>query len=290
MDQIIRCSGVPEHFNFPWKLLIESKEFQKEGIKLEWVDNPQGTGSLCQEMKEGHIDIAILLLEGAIKNIHEGLPSKIFTTYVESPLIWGVHAASASSLSRETLIKPSFAISRPTSGSHLMAYLFAKNNGLEINESSFEIVNNLKGAIESLPKNENQLFLWEKYTTKPLVDNGIFKKIDECPTPWPAFVVVVSNELLKTSGKLVHDIISKVMEQGQIIKNNSNSAQLISKRYGIKEEDTNLWLKEVKWAKTIYNDTKMIDEVANTLLELGVLESKPSVLNLIATKEMNIVI
>ena len=27
--------------------------------------------------------------------------------------------------------------------------------------------------------------------TKPLVDNGIFRRIADCPTPWPCFVIAV---------------------------------------------------------------------------------------------------
>lgn len=283
MNKIIRCSGVPEHFNLPWKLLIESNELHEKGIHLEWIDNPEGTGSLCQEIKAGNIDIAVLLLEGAIKNIHEGLPAKIFSTYVESPLIWGVHTASESPLTRETVSNPSFAISRPTSGSHLMAYLYARNNALEIKDNSFEIVHNLEGAKEALPKNENQLFLWEKYTTKPLVDSGIFKRIDVCPTPWPAFVIVVENNILKESREIIEDIVSRVLIQAQLIKNRIDAPQLISNRYGIEQEDAEQWLKEVHWAKTIYTNNKTINIVADMLLELGVLYKKPVVSNLVFT-------
>ena len=33
--------------------------------------------------------------------------------------------------------------------------------------------------------------------TKPLVDNGTFRRIADCPTPWPCFVIAVRNEVLK---------------------------------------------------------------------------------------------
>lgn len=285
MDKIIRCSGVPEHFNLPWKLLIEGKELQQEGLYLEWIDNPEGTGSLCQEIKAGNIDIAVLLLEGAIKNIHEGLPATIFSTYVESPLTWGVHTTSKSPLTKETLSNPSFAISRPTSGSHLMAYLYARNNALEIKKDSFEIVNNLEGAKVALPKNKNQLFLWEKYTTKPLVDSGIFNRIDVCPTPWPAFVIVVKNDVLEKSRKIIEAIVSNVLMQAQLIKKRADASLLISNRYGIEQEDAAQWLKEVKWAKTIYNDHETINIVTEMLLELGILDKTPIKSNLVSTSQ-----
>ncbi|MFD1553982.1 ABC transporter substrate-binding protein [Putridiphycobacter roseus] len=281
MINTIRCSGVPEHFNLPWKLMIEEGRLKEEGIDLDWIDNPSGTGSLCQELKEGNIDIAILLLEGAIKNIHEGLPAKIVSTYVESPLIWGVHTGVNSSLTKENLLDPSFAISRPTSGSHLMAHVYARDNNVTITENSFDIINDLNGAIKSLKQNDNQLFLWEKYTTKPLVDTGVFNRIDVCPTPWPAFVVVVQKDFLEKNKELVNHITSKVLEQAQVIKNKTDASELIASRYGLKQEDAQQWLTEIQWAETVHNDIKSIELASDTLLELGVIEEKPIASNLI---------
>ncbi len=258
MINTIRCSGVPEHFNLPWRLLIEEGKLKEEGINLEWINNPSETGSLCQELKEGNIDIAILLLEGAIKNIHEGLPAKIVSTYVESPLIWGVHTDINSSLTKEKLSDPSFAISRHTSGSHLMAHVYARDNNVAITDNSFEVINDLKGAVDSLKQNDNQLFLWEKYTTKPLVDSDIFNRIDVCPTPWPSFVIVVQKKILEKNKDAVNRIVSKVLEQAQIVKNSEDTSELISKRYGLKQEDAQQWLNEIQWAETVHNDIKSI--------------------------------
>jgi hypothetical protein len=33
--------------------------------------------------------------------------------------------------------------------------------------------------------------------TKPLVDKGIFRRIGDCPTPWPCFVIAVRDEILE---------------------------------------------------------------------------------------------
>jgi ABC-type nitrate/sulfonate/bicarbonate transport system substrate-binding protein len=266
---------VPEHFNLPWKLLIESNTLNKDGITIEWVDNPSGTGAICNELKEGKIDVAVLLLEGAIKNIHEGMQAKIVTTYVDSPLIWGVHSAAKSDLTKENLINPSFAISRPTSGSHLMAFLYAKHNNLPLSNESFNVINDLEGAKKVLPKNMNQLFLWEKYTTKPIVDIGTFNRIDICPTPWPAFVIVVSKEALKNNRNNIEHLITKVQEEAQKLKSQENAHELIAKRYHIKPEDAKLWLNDVEWANTINIEDTIIDETVETLLDIGILKSKP---------------
>ena len=65
----IRIAGVPEHFNLPWHLCVEGGEFEAEGIDLQWTDVPEGTGKLCQMLREGETDMAIILTEGIIKDI-----------------------------------------------------------------------------------------------------------------------------------------------------------------------------------------------------------------------------
>ena len=36
--------------------------------------------------------------------------------------------------------------------------------------------------------------MWEKFTTKPLVDTNTFRHIGDCPSPWPCFVIAVREE------------------------------------------------------------------------------------------------
>jgi hypothetical protein len=41
--------------------------------------------------------------------------------------------------------------------------------------------------------------MWERFMTKPLVDKGIFRRIADCPTPWPCFVIAVRDEVLENN-------------------------------------------------------------------------------------------
>ena len=41
MEQI-RITGVPEHFNFPWQLLVKEQPFLKDGVNLVWEDESRG--------------------------------------------------------------------------------------------------------------------------------------------------------------------------------------------------------------------------------------------------------
>lgn len=73
----IKIAGVPEHFNLPWHLAIEEKVFDKQNINLQWTDVPEGTGKMCQMLRSGETDIAVILTEGIVKDINAGNPSKI---------------------------------------------------------------------------------------------------------------------------------------------------------------------------------------------------------------------
>ena len=54
----IRVGGVPEHFNLPWHLAMENKDFEEQGIKLTWRDFPDGTGAMCRALRDNEIDVS----------------------------------------------------------------------------------------------------------------------------------------------------------------------------------------------------------------------------------------
>ena len=194
----LKVGGVPEHFNYPWYLTLKNKEYAKHNINLRWQDFPGGTGQMCKALRNGEVDIAIVLTEGIIKDIADGNPSKIVQTFVKSPLIWGIHVGAKSKFNKiEDLENATIAISRFGSGSHLMAIVNAHNQGWNIEKLKFKVIGNLQGGIDALTNGEADYFMWEHFTTKPLVDSGIFRRIDDCPTPWPCFVIAVRNEVLE---------------------------------------------------------------------------------------------
>lgn len=82
MKQKISCAGVAEHFNFPWKRALENAEFERAGIDLHWQDSTGGTGAMCQQLRNGDIDLAVILTEGITADILNGNPSKIVSSYV----------------------------------------------------------------------------------------------------------------------------------------------------------------------------------------------------------------
>jgi len=255
----IRIGGVPEHFNLPWHLTLENNEYANEGINLIWKDFYGGTGEMCKALREESIDIAIILTEGIIKDIISGNPSKIIQTYVESPLIWGVHVAHHSKYNSIIDIRGTkAAISRYGSGSHLMAYINAKNNNWDLEKDlKFEVIEDLKGAVKGLTKNEADYFLWEKYTTKPLVDNSTFRRIDECPSPWPCFVIAARNKIIKKNTKELKAILNIINTTTKEFKYIPSINKTIANRYEQKLDDINEWLSITEWSQELISEDLM---------------------------------
>lgn len=194
----VKIAGVPEHFNLPWRLCIENGEFEAENIDLQWKNIPEGTGKMCQMLRDGETDMAVILTEGIVKDIVAGNPSKIVQIYVQSPLIWGIHVAAKSDFHTiKDLRNKKATISRLGSGSQLMAYVNAHEQGWKTDDLEFEIINTIDGAVEALTNGTADYFMWEHFMTKPLVDQGIFRRVGDCPTPWPSFVIAVRDEFLK---------------------------------------------------------------------------------------------
>jgi sulfonate transport system substrate-binding protein len=265
--------GVPEHFNYPWYLTLKNKEYTQENINLRWQDFPGGTGEMCTSLRSGEVDIAIVLTEGIIKDIAEGNPSKIVQTFVKSPLIWGIHVGAKSEFkSIKDLEHAVIAISRFGSGSHLMAIVNAYNQGWNVTTLKFKVVDNLQGGIDALTNGAADYFMWERFTTKPLVDNGTFRRIGNCPTPWPCFVIAVRNEVLAKHPKEVKKILAIINYQTKDFKNIKNIDKILAKRYAQKLEDIQKWLKITTWNEGKPITKNLITRIQNKMIRFNVIE------------------
>jgi len=270
----VKIAGVPEHFNLPWHMCIENGEFNEAGIDLQWTDVPEGTGKMCQMLRDNETDIAIILTEGIIKDLTENSHSSIVQVFVKSPLIWGIHVdGKANYNSISDLENTISAISRIGSGSHLMSIVNAEKNNWKTNDIQFEIVNNLDGAIESLSEGKSDYFMWEKYTTKPLVDNGTFKRVGECPTPWPCFVIAIRNEFLEENKSVVGIILDIINATTEEFKHIPSIDRTLATRYHQKLEDIQQWLTQTQWSQKNLEE-KTFDKVQNKLSELNIITKK----------------
>jgi ABC-type nitrate/sulfonate/bicarbonate transport system substrate-binding protein len=270
----IKIAGVPEHFNLPWHLCIENSEFESEKINLQWTNVPEGTGKMCQMLRNAETDIAVILTEGIVKDIVAGNDASIIQVYVESPLVWGIHVEATSNLNNLSDLKNKKpAISRLGSGSHLMSIVNANNQGWKTDTLEFEIVHTIDGAVESLTSSKADYFMWERFMTKPLVDAEIFRKIADCPTPWPCFVIAVRNEVLENSPKTIRTILEIINHKTSHFKKIPAIEQLLSNRYKLKIEDIQEWLSITKWSQKNLN-AKTLNKIQNQLFDLKIIDKK----------------
>ena len=270
----IKITGVPEHFNLPWHFAIEEGAFKERGIDLQWKDTPEGTGKMCNMLREGETDIAIILTEGIVKDITAGNPSGIVQTYIESPLIWGIHVAEASGYRKiEDLRNTTVAISRFGSGSHLMAFVNARKTGWDTEHLKFEVVNTIDGAVDALTTGRADYFMWERFMTKPLVDRGIFRRIGDCPTPWPCFVIAVRNEILEKNRNVIKHILEVINIYTEDFKQIPSIDRTLANRFDQKAEDISEWLSLTRWSQSPMNK-QTIETVQDQLLELNLIPEK----------------
>jgi ABC-type nitrate/sulfonate/bicarbonate transport system substrate-binding protein len=267
-----RIGGVPEHFNLPWRLAIEEGRIADMGVEMHWSDMAGGTGQMIKGLQAGTLDIAVLLTEGITKAILEGLDCKILNVYVTTPLRWGIHVPFNSEMKRPEDIKgQTFAISREGSGSHLMAYVNSLQRGWNTNELVFNIVGDIYGGLWALENNEAGVFLWEKYTTHPFVEQQKCKCIGEVVTPWPCFVVAVRNEVIEKHEELLSKVFNIVSQTAKKIKEDEKSADNIAWRYSLDPQQAKSWLSETNWNYTSENPIEGYEVVVDYLAKLNLI-------------------
>jgi sulfonate transport system substrate-binding protein len=270
----IRVGGVPEHYNFPWYSAIEDKDFESVGLNVSWKECWGGTGEMLNDIKEDNLDVIVALTEGVVKNILSENNMKIIHVYVTSPLVWGVHTHFTSHLSdlREIQGKK-FAISRINSGSHLMSKVYAQQKNFSIPDEDFIIINDIHGARKSLASGETDVFLWEKYTTKPYVDSGEFKRIGEVHTPWPCFVVAASTKFIENHQDELELMLEVLLSKVDELLDNLDTEQRIAQKFGLKVEDVELWFRDVRWNLSSEDNASILASATNALVKYGVVEN-----------------
>jgi len=271
LDSKIRLAGLPEHFNYPWKTWLKGNISHFQGFTWEWNDFPGGSGAMIQSLENGEIDVALVLTEALANAQMKGSAIVPLSVFVESPLVWGIFSSKKNAISQVSpTVGKKYAISRFGSGSELMAKVEAKARGEKIEQENFVLVQNLEGARNALGKLEADLFFWEKWMTKPLVDSGEFKMIDELPTPWPCFVMVCTPTFQKEIQKLnaLRSAFTEILYIGTKLKADTSSNLEIAREYGLKPEDIKTWLSFVEWANVWRDPENELNMAKNTLAEI----------------------
>lgn len=273
----LKVGGVPEHFNYPWRIAIEEGLFRKEGIALHWADMSGGTGQMIKGLQTGSIDVAIVLTEGISRSILQGLDAKILDVYVSTPLCWGVHVPFKSRFQTiKDLDAQTVAISREASGSHLMSFVMAYQNQLKAEKLNFNVVGDVYGGLWALENREAQVFLWEKFTTQPYVDQKKCRRVGEVYTPWPSFVIAARNDIIEKHPKELARVLEIIQKRAIKVKQSENTAEIISWRYNLDLHQVRSWLSQTEWKGKEANMPEILEKVVTYLAELNLLSPSES--------------
>ena len=268
----LRIGGVPEHFNLPWQLAAQARRFEPLGLDVVWRDYPGGSGAMAKAVRDGELDAALLLTEGAVAAVADGVPLAIVSLYTDSPLLWGLHVPAASAFRAVAELDGArCAISRVGSGSHLMAFVHARAQGWSVERLRFVTVGNLDGAVAAFAAGQADVFFWEKFMTKPLVDAGKFRRVGEFTAPWPAFVVCAASSLDAAQRAALASVVGIVLDEARTLHTRVDAAHLIAARYGLTSADAGEWLKSTRWSTRVGVSASDIAPACTALGALGVL-------------------
>lgn len=275
----LRVGGVPEHFNCPWWSAQDEGEFQALGIQLEWQTCPGGSGQMMRALSQGELDLALVLSEAAAVAIARGAPAQIRQWYVSSPLLWGIHVAQDSPYQSPSELRHAcYAISRPGSGSQLMAYVEAQRQGWfdpsgQAPPLSFVEVSDLAGGIAALQQGQAEVFFWERFTTQPWVDQGVLRRIGVCPTPWPAFALVQHKALSVEQRSAIKRLSDWLADYAGQYAQRAGVVSDIARRSQLGEKQIAEWLSLTRWAQSTQISFEEQQALIQQLLFFGLLNS-----------------
>ena len=102
------------------------------------------------------------------------------------------------------------------------------------------------------------------------------------PTPWPCFVIAVRNDVLEKHAAKIKDLLTVIQAACKEFKGDPNTPAYVAERYGQKPEDAAEWFKTVEWNYGSPVDPGMLEMVAQTLVDLKVIDKIPPSESLIA--------
>ena len=271
-NKILRITGVPEHFNYPLRLLERHQPLSKSGIPLVWKEESRGSGQLLQDLKNGDTDLALLLTESFLKDCATGGQNKMLGYHVLSPLIWGIHESPRITNPTTVDSKKNFFVSRMGSGSHLMAQALAAREGWPLDSLTFQIIDNLDGAVAAYARGEEGYFLWEKYTTSPAIAQGTLVRTGELPSPWPCFVWVASPQAMERWGNSLFQVRNTVYAISEALVKQPDLVEQLAEEYQLSPALVSEWLAQTTWCTQATLSPNPLAEVIEQVCNLGIIE------------------
>ena len=134
----------------------------------------------------------------------------------------------------------------------------------------FEVINTLEGAVQALRDERADYFMWEKFTTQPLVDQGVFRRVGVCPTPWPCFVIVARADFAMDEPGVLSDVLEIINGYTSEFKRIPSIDRTLSNHYEQTLSDIREWLSLTRWSQEQINKETLVS-VIDTLNDLNLL-------------------
>ena len=131
----------------------------------------------------------------------------------------------------------------------------------------------IDGAVEALTNGTADYFMWERFMTQPLVDKGVFRRVADCPTPWPCFVIAVRNEFLENNSQTVALLLEIINNTTIEFKEIPSIDRTLASKYHQQLKDIQSWLSLTKWAQKPLEE-KVLNKIQNQLFDLKIIEKK----------------
>lgn len=276
MKTRIIIGGVDEAFNVPFKRVCLRQPLLHKGLEVEWQDFGGGTGQIMRALNANEIQAATVLTEGVVADIYRNNKSRIFSSYVVSPLEWGVHVNENSGITDvDGIHNKTIAISKFGSGSHLMPILNAYEKGWDVKNIRFKEVNNLGGGLQALKNGEADVFFWEKHTTRSYLKTNHLQYVGSFKGPWGAFVLAVSNGITEQQLELLTEFYQLVLEEATSFKLSHLSAPSITRFNNMDLPTAQSWLQSTRFASQVGHNQLEVLKVEELLFRSGILVEKP---------------
>lgn len=244
----ISVGGVPEHYNLPWQLAAERDIFSSAGLDVSWTVYAGGTGAMTAALHQGELDLAILLTEGFVSAVQQGLRARLAKVYIDTPLPWGIYTGSDSDHTKVDFRRNSkFAVSRLGSGSHLMPSIHALECGSHLFQEQFVVVNSLPAAGERLKAGLADFFYWEQYMARPYIHSGHMRQVGKFAAPWSSFLMVMSEEAFERKAHSILNLLQIMSEECIRFKQDNASVIHLSKRFDMTVAEAREWLQHNQW-------------------------------------------
>jgi sulfonate transport system substrate-binding protein len=127
-----------------------------------------------------------------------------------------------------------------------------------------------------LAEGKADLFLWEKFMTRPLVVTGEFRQVGEVTPPWNSFVLVMRQDVIDKNPELVERFKAAIGNAGRGFKSIIDAPEQIVSRYHISLDDAREWFRQVKYYDGNTDFFAAIDRTAALLHRFNITKRVPA--------------